>query len=102
MAAIGRPLAVSQPKQASGVLMIPIPKAGVLRRVDGVDRAAAVDGVADVRIVAAAGHRLELLPQGSSYLGFIFAEAQAPAEVEAALRAAHALLDIKIDPFWAM
>jgi len=101
-AAIGRPLAVTSPDRASGVLMIPIPKAGVLRRVDGQAEAAAVAGVTDLRIVAPNGHRLEVLPHGASYLGFIFAEGDEPAEVEAALRAAHAALDIKIDPFWQM
>ena len=60
------------------------------------------DEILDVRIVAPTGHRLEVLPQGSSYLGFIFAEADAPAEVERALRSAHAALDIRIDPFWAL
>lgn len=99
-AATGRPLTVIPPNRATGVLMIPIPRAGVLRRVEGVEQAAAVTGVVDVRIVAPVGHRLEVLPQGSSYLGFIFAEADEPAAVEGALRAAHARLDIRIDPFW--
>ena len=101
-AAIGRPLAVTPPRRATGVLMIPIPKAGVLRRVDGVDQAAAVSGVIDVRITAPVGHRLEVLPLGSSYLGFIFAEADEPADVERALRSAHAALIIRIDPYLAM
>ena len=101
-AVIGQPLAVTPPSQASGVLMIPIPKAGVLRRVDGVAEAAAVAGIADVRIVAPAGHRLQVLPQGASYLGFIFAEGEDPAQVEASLRTAHAALNIRIDPFWAV
>ena len=74
----------------------------MLRRVDGVAEAAAVEGIADVRIVAPKGHRLEVLPQGSSYLGFIFAEADEPADVERALRSAHAALEIRIDPFWAL
>jgi biotin carboxylase len=101
-AAIGRPLPMGSPNRASGVLMIPIPRAGVLRRVDGVAEATAVTGVVDVRIVAPAGHRLEVLPQGASYLGFIFAEGDEPAQVEQALRDAHAALDIRIDPYWQM
>jgi len=101
-ALIGEPLPVTPPQHASGVLMIPIPRAGVLRRVAGVERAAAVAGVGDVRIVAPSGHRLETLPQGSSYLGFIFAEGDTPEQVEQALRRAHALLDIRIDPYWPM
>jgi len=101
-AAVGEPLTVTPPERASGVLMIPIPKAGVLRRVDGVEQASAVDGVTDLRIVAPNGHRLETLPHGSSYLGFIFAEAEGPERVEQALRDAHAALDIRIDPYWPM
>ena len=101
-AAVGEPLRVDPPTRATGVLMIPIPKAGVLRRVEGIEQAAALPGIRELRIVAPAGHHLQTLPQGNSYLGFIFAQADTPAEVEQALRAAHAELDILIDPFWAL
>jgi biotin carboxylase len=99
-AAVGRPPMVTPPDRATGVLMIPIPRAGVLRRVDGIEAAAAVPGVSDVRITAAPGHELQTLPDAASYLGFIFADAETPAAVEGALRQAHDILDIKIDPLW--
>src|SRR4029453_600515 len=83
---------------ASGVMMIPIPRTGVLRHVDGVEWARAVPGVDEVRITAKLDQKLVPLPEGSSYLGFIFARATHPAEVDAALRRAHAGLSFTIDP----
>ncbi len=77
---------------ASGVMMIPIPKDGLFESVDGVDRASAIPGVEEVIITAAVGQRLQPLPEGASYPGFIFARAESPAEVETALRRAHAEL----------
>lgn len=81
---------------ASGVMMIPIPRAGVYEDVAGLERARATEGIEDVIITAERGQKLEPLPEGSSYLGFIFARGQAAAEVESALRAAHALLEFRI------
>ena len=81
---------------ATGVMMLPIPHAGRLHAVRGVDRARAVDGVAGVEITIAPGQELIPLPEGSRYLGFVFARGPNPAAVEAALRAAHAELDFKI------
>jgi biotin carboxylase len=83
---------------ASGVMMIPIRKRGVLRQVSGVDRARAVAGVEDVRITAKADQMLHPLPEGAAYLGFIFARAESPAEVERALRDAETHLEFTIDP----
>jgi biotin carboxylase len=82
--------------EAVGVMMIPIPGAGILRGVEGVDRARAVPGVTGVEISARLNHKLVPLPEGSSYLGFIFARGQSPEEVDDALRAAHRALDFKI------
>lgn len=81
---------------ASGVMMIPIPKGGVYEGVDGVERAGAVPGIHDVMITAAEGQRLIPLPEGSSYLGFLFARAESPDAVETALRQAHAELRFRI------
>ena len=78
--------------------MIPIPHRGIYRGVDGVDAARAVPHVDDVRITAKTDQLLLPLPEGASYLGFIFARAAAPADVEQALRAAHARLRFAIDP----
>jgi len=83
---------------ASGVMMIPIPRRGILRRVEGIDAARAVPGVDDVRITAKTDQTLIPLPEGASYLGFIFARAPEPAAVERALRDAHARLTFVIDP----
>ena len=82
---------------ASGVMMIPIPRRGIFRRVAGVDAARAVAGVDDVRVTAKADQLLVPLPEGASYLGFIFAHGRTPAAVEQALRAAHAKLHFMID-----
>jgi predicted ATP-grasp superfamily ATP-dependent carboligase len=83
---------------SSGVMMIPIARRGVYRGVDGVDAARAVPGVDDVRITAKADQLLIPLPEGASYLGFIFARGGSAGEVELALRAAHARLQFTIAP----
>ena len=82
---------------ASGVMMIPIPSAGVYRRVEGVDVAQRVPAVEEIRITAKPDQQLVPLPEGASYLGFIFARATTPAAVEHALREAHARLTFIID-----
>ncbi|MAT99984.1 MAG: phosphoribosylglycinamide synthetase [Anaerolineaceae bacterium] len=84
-------------QQASGVMMIPIPHGGILRGVSGVEAARAVPGIDEVTITAPLNNRLVPLPEGESYLGFIFASGENPAEVEQALRQAHALLQFQID-----
>jgi biotin carboxylase len=81
---------------ASGVMMIPIPQAGIYESVDGVDRATAVPEIEDVIVTAQPGQELIPLPEGASYLGFIFARGKSPAEVEAALRRSHAQLRFRI------
>jgi biotin carboxylase len=81
---------------ASGVMMVPIPKGGMYESVGGVDRAAAVHGIEDVIITAKQGQQLIPLPEGSSYLGFIFARGDSAAQVEAALRQSHAELRFHI------
>ena len=84
-------------RPAAGVMMIPIPGAGILRKVDGVDDAKAVGHVEDVVISAHIGQELVPLPEGWQYLGFIFARAGTPGEVEDALRIAHGRLRFAID-----
>jgi hypothetical protein len=88
-------------RDASGVMMIPIPRRGVLRGVDGVDGAGGalqVPDVSDVRITAKMDQLLVPLPEGASYLGFIFARAPDATSVERALRAGHARLVFRLDP----
>lgn len=84
----------------AGVLMIPIPQAGILRRVEGVLAAQRVPHIEEVVIDVREGYELVPLPEGASYLGFIFARAPSPAEAEAALRAAHACLRVVVAPLW--
>jgi biotin carboxylase len=81
---------------AAGVMMIPIPRAGVLEEVLGVAEARAVPAIEDVTISAHAGSTLVPLPEGDRYLGFIFSRAATPERAEAALREAHARLEFRI------
>ena len=81
---------------AAGVMMIPIPREGVYQKVAGVDEAREIPEIEDVIITAKEGQRLVPLPEGNSYLGFIFARAGCPEAVEAALRAAHSRLSFEI------
>jgi D-alanine-D-alanine ligase-like ATP-grasp enzyme len=97
-----RPDRWERERAASGVMMIPIPRRGMFRSVAGVEAAHAVAHVTDVRITAKPDQLLVPLPEGASYLGFIFARAETPAEVESALRTAHAQLDIRIDAEFRM
>jgi hypothetical protein len=83
-------------KPASGVMMIPIPSAGLYQDVRGVERAAAVPGIDDVVITAKQGQQLLPLPEGKSYLGFLFASGASPDQVESSLREAHKLLEFDI------
>ncbi len=84
-------------RRASGVMMIPIPHRGVFKSVDGQRDAGAVPDIVDVQITAKADSTLVPLPEGRSYLGFIFARATTPLAVEQALRASHAKLRFHID-----
>ena len=84
--------------EASGVMMIPVPSSGVLDAVEGVEAARATPRVTDVQITARLHDAILAWPEGSSYLGFIFARGGKPEEVEAALRAAHAKLRFVITP----
>jgi biotin carboxylase len=85
-------------RAASAVMMIPIPKRGLLKRVEGEDHARARPFVADVRITAKPDQLLEPLPEAGSYLGFIFASAPSAALAERAVRDAHRDLIFTIDP----
>jgi len=84
-------------RRSAGVMMIPIPRGGILRQVQGVEDARATRHVEDVVISAHVGQELVPLPEGWQYLGFIFARADAPGDVEDALRIAHARLRFGID-----
>ncbi len=85
--------------QASGVMMIPIPRAGIYRAVEGVEEALEVRGIEDIRIAAKPDQPLVPLPEGASYLGFIFARGDSPDDVVAAIRSAHARLRFRVDAY---
>lgn len=80
--------------EGAGVMMIPIPRSGVLAEVDGIEAAAQVPGIETIEITAKTNQPLLVLPEGTTYLGFIFARGGSAAAVEQALRAAHARLRI--------
>ena len=95
--ALGLPLDdLTREAQASGVMMLPIPHAGTLRGVHGQDAARQVPGVVGLEVTVARGRAIQPLPDGDRYLGFLFARGATPADVEATLRRAHALLDVDI------
>lgn len=81
---------------AAGVMMLPIPYAGILSGVRGQDEARAVPGIEELTITAQPGDELVPLPEGTRYLGFLIARAETPAMVEAALREAHRRLAVVI------
>jgi biotin carboxylase len=82
----------------AGVMMIPIPRGGILREVSGQDAALVVPGVTGIEITAPCNQPIVPLPEGESYLGFIFAEGETAADAERALREAHERLSFRIDP----
>lgn len=83
---------------AAGVMMIPIPRGGILRAVHGVEAASAVPHIEGVEITAKVNSTIVPLPEGNAYLGFIFARADDPATAEASLREAHSALTFQITP----
>jgi hypothetical protein len=83
---------------ASGVMMIPVPKSGVLDAVTGDDAARSVPGITELLITARLHDYIAAWPEGSSYLGFLFARGNSPAEVEQAIRRAHEKLVFTITP----
>lgn len=83
--------------RAAGVMMIPIPAAGVLRGVAGLEQARRMEGVREITLTINPGQPVLPLPEGNRYLGFIFAHADTPAEVEATLRRAHACLRLEVE-----
>jgi hypothetical protein len=83
---------------ASGVMMIPVPKSGLLEKIEGEDAARNVAGIAALEITARLHDYIAAWPEGSSYLGFLFASAGTPEEVESALRRAHSKMNFQLAP----
>jgi biotin carboxylase len=87
---------LARERAATGVMMLPVRRAGRLMRVRGLERARAVPGIVEVTLTLHRGSRLVPLPEGHRYLGFAFARADTAAEVERALRAASSLLEVEV------
>jgi len=85
-------------RQASGVMMIPVPNSGTLERVEGEQAAREIPGIAELIVSARLHDYIEAWPEGSSYMGFLFAKAETPEDVEKALRGAHAELRFTLTP----
>lgn len=100
--ALGRKIPRKEFSGGAGVLMIPIPEAGILRRVEGTLDAQAVKGIEELVISVREGHELVPVPDGSSYLGFIYAVAGNAHQAEQALRKAHAKLNIVTVPLFRL
>ncbi len=82
--------------QAAGVMMIPISEGGVFQGVEGLVEARAVAGIDSIEITAQPARKLVPLPEGASYLGFVFAFGKSPEFVESALRQAHGRLTFRV------
>ena len=95
--ALGYRGAPAEPQSpASGVMMLPIARAGTLSAVSGQEQAKAVPGIVDVTLTIPIGSRLRPPPEADRYLGFLFASGDTPQAVEESLRRAHAQLTIDI------
>ena len=95
--ALGRPIPGQSGRRPAGVVMLPVPRSGILRAVDGRAEAAAIPGVTGLTTTIPLGQRVRPLPEGDRYLGFIFAEGDTRDEVEQALGTALERLRVVID-----
>jgi biotin carboxylase len=94
--ALGRRTPAQRIRGPSGVLMLPVPRPGVLRAVEGQAAAAAVPGITGLTVAIPVGQRVQPLPGGDRYLGFVFAEGGTCEEVRQALAAARQRLHVVI------
>jgi hypothetical protein len=83
---------------ASGVMMIPVPRSGILEKLEGENEARKTPHITSLEITARLHDYIDAWPEGSSYLGFLFARAAEPAAVEHALREAHGKLHFTLTP----
>ena len=100
--ALGEEVTAQPLAAAAGVLMLPVPSAGVLRRVEGLQQAQRVAGIKEILISVREGYELVPLPEGGSYPGFIFAQGETPAAVESALRESFGKLNMVLAPVFKM
>jgi biotin carboxylase len=95
--AIGGGKALHREPVASGVLMIPTPESGTLATVAGEEEARQIDGITGIDFTIRPGGRIVAPPEGDKYLGFVYARAERPEQVEAALRKAMATLEVQLE-----
>ena len=102
--ALGRApdVALRDSGRSAGVLMIPTPGAGTLRRVEGVMEASRIPGICEVSVTVREGYELTPLPEGGTYLGFVFALGEDPAGVEESLRRAQEIIRVIVAPSLAV
>lgn len=98
----GRLPEITDKADAAGVLMIPITNSGLLKRVEGLTDAMQVNYIKDIEIHIREGYELVPLPEGSSYLGFIFAQAPNYEETFHALKSAYQKLRFVTQPIWEL
>jgi len=96
--ALGRPVRVESQAGAMGVMMIPVPGPGILRRVEGIEAARCVHHIVEIEIDVKPGQQLVPWPEGSSYPGFIFSRGPNESLVTEALRSAHQALRFVVAP----
>jgi ATP-grasp domain/L-amino acid ligase C-terminal domain 2 len=97
--ALGLPGSESQREvAASGVMMIPVPHSGIFSEVLGEEEARATEFITSLETTARLHDFIAAWPEGSSYLGFLFARAADPTEVERALHEAHSKLRFTLTP----
>lgn len=89
---------LTRERQAAGAMMLPIPQAGFLHHVEGLDAALKVPGIEDIAITAKIAEKLQPFPEGASYPGFIFARGPTPQAVEWALREAQRQVRLVLTP----
>ena len=85
-------------RQASGVMMIPVPQSGIFEGASGVEAARATHRITDLIITSRLQDYIAAWPEGSSYIGFLLAKGNTPEEVERAIREAHKKLHFRITP----
>jgi hypothetical protein len=91
-------LADERESSAAGVMMLPIPNAGVFKEIRGQSEALAVEGIEELLVLIPQGQEIIPLPEGTRYLGFLFSRADTPEAAEAALRKAYRKLDVQVHP----
>jgi biotin carboxylase len=86
-------------QHAVGVQQLPIQRESAavgVTAVEGIEDAEGIAGIEEIILTIPIGHKVIPLPEGNQYLGFIFARAESPDEVEESLRMAHAVLNIQV------